>query len=165
MIKKILYLFLSLSFIFFIAPTSRGFENNKENIITNEDGSKAFIPYTQENIINGRIKGGHDTLTAEGVQLKKEVHKGDDDEGRKFNLWANEDALPSSAPVPMMRTPMRLSIISSLTLLLVLMGGGIIFIIFTIPILVPDLKGFLNLPLKEQRIMPRRSEANLDAKI
>jgi len=94
MIKKILYLFLSLSFIFFIVTTSRGFENNKENIITNQDGSKAFIPYTQENLINGRIKGGHDTLTAEGVQLKKEVHKGDNDEGRKFNLWANEDALP-----------------------------------------------------------------------
>jgi len=35
-------------------------------------------------------KGGHNTLTTEGLNLKKDVHKNDADGGEKFNSWASD---------------------------------------------------------------------------
>jgi tripartite motif-containing protein 71 len=35
-------------------------------------------------------QGGHDTFTTEGANLKKEVHKDDEDGGRGFNEWADQ---------------------------------------------------------------------------
>lgn len=57
--NKNILLFFSILLPFFLFSLSEGFENNKENIITRQDGSKGFISYTQENISSGKLKGGH----------------------------------------------------------------------------------------------------------
>ncbi|MDI6753650.1 MAG: hypothetical protein QME78_04560 [Thermodesulfobacteriota bacterium] len=72
--KKIISVLIILIFIFSFISFSKGFENNKENIITTPEGSKTFIPYTKGNIDSGKLKGGHDTLTAEGMLLKEQIH-------------------------------------------------------------------------------------------
>ena len=52
--------------------------------------------YTTENINNGRLKGGHDTLTSEGMLLKEKVHQQmDADGGADFRNRMVRDALPN----------------------------------------------------------------------
>ena len=81
--KKKLNILLSfiLTFIL-ISSIALSFENNKENY----DRTKGeWISYSVENVNSGKMKGGHDTLTSEGMLLKKEVHK----EDIKFQEWAD----------------------------------------------------------------------------
>src|SRR3989304_3592560 len=74
MIKRIISILFSLGLIFSMVSLSGGFDNNKENYDKNKG---EWTPYTQENINSGKLKGGHDTITAEGLLIKKEVHKGE----------------------------------------------------------------------------------------
>ncbi|MBI4686039.1 MAG: hypothetical protein HY755_12720 [Nitrospirae bacterium] len=67
-----------------------GFDNNP-----NREGG-TWIPYTKENIDSGKIKGGHDTITYEGMELKKKVHQQTDtDGGNNFINRFAKDALES----------------------------------------------------------------------
>jgi hypothetical protein len=72
--RKRISIIFSLSLIFLLVSISGGFDNNKENF---NPSTKDPIPYTLENINNGKLKGGHDTITTEGMLLKKQVHKDD----------------------------------------------------------------------------------------
>lgn len=65
---------LPLLIVFALSSQLSGFDHNDENY---DRENKEFIGYTKENIDSGRLKGGHDTITSEAVELKKEVHKGD----------------------------------------------------------------------------------------
>jgi len=67
--KRLIFVLFPFMLTFCLVSLSGGFDNNKENFnpITKEP-----VPYN-----SGWLKGGHDTITAEGMLLKKEVHKGD----------------------------------------------------------------------------------------
>lgn len=81
-----------LILVFSLASISLGFDNNKENF---DPLTKDPIPYTIENINSRKLKGGHDTLTVEGILLKEQVHQGTDpDGGADFRKKMVEDALP-----------------------------------------------------------------------
>jgi hypothetical protein len=84
--KRIIALFFLLVLTLFFSRSSDSFDNK-----ANRDNTGKWIPYTRDNINQGLFKGGHDTLTTEGMELKKEVHK----EDTLFQKWANEEALPS----------------------------------------------------------------------
>lgn len=76
---KILSSFILTSIL--ISSIALSFENNKENY----DRKKGeWISYSVDNINSGKLKGGHDTITSEGMLLKKELHK----EDIKFQEWA-----------------------------------------------------------------------------
>src|SRR4030066_453459 len=88
-------LILSLSF----ASLVTGFDNNA-NFNNPEKRSEGQRDYTRDNstmpVGQGGYYGGHDTITAEGMLLKQEVHKGDPDSGEKFNKWVEDNkVLPS----------------------------------------------------------------------
>jgi len=84
-ISIIFLLALAISWI----SSSRGFDNSP-NWVDPKDKSKGQKEYNREKAIQGEYFGGHDTITAEGMMLKKDVHKGD----KPFEDFANE-ALPS----------------------------------------------------------------------
>jgi streptogramin lyase len=93
MVKNITPIILSLVFIFSLVPLSNGFDNNANKDETTTDPNDQR-PYTHENVVKpiseGGYYGGHDTITSEGMLLKKEVHKDNED----FKRWA-ELNLPS----------------------------------------------------------------------
>ena len=82
MIKKTITFIFSWLLILSFVSTSSSFDN-KANI--DEDGS--WIPYSLDNINQGLFKGGHDTLTVEGMKLKRETHKNDP----LFQEWSKEN--------------------------------------------------------------------------
>lgn len=84
--RRAISIIFSLGLIFSLVSPSGGFDNNKENF---DSSTKEPIAYTEENIINGRLKGGHDTITSEGMLLKKKVHEGN----KPFEDFA-EQSLP-----------------------------------------------------------------------
>ena len=88
MAKRITVILFSLALIFSVVSLSSGFDNNKENF---DSKTGEPVPYTPDNINSGKLKGGHDTLTAEGALLKKDVHNDNQD----FKKWVDEEALPS----------------------------------------------------------------------
>src|SRR3989304_3540013 len=93
MAKRLTTIVFSLILFFSLVSPSGGFDNNKENFpLDPRTGQKEPIPYTPDNINNGTLKGGHDTITAEGMELKKKVHEADP----AFQSWANDKfTLPS----------------------------------------------------------------------
>jgi hypothetical protein len=90
---KRISLITPLIVVFLLASLSGGFDNNAnfKNPDKREEGQRE---YTHENstkpVGQGGYYGGHDTLTSEGMLLKKEVHKNDADGGTKFNTFASE---------------------------------------------------------------------------
>lgn len=89
--KRLTSIVSALILVFSLVSPSGGFDNNKENFEENPATKrKEPIPYTPDNINNGRLKGGHDSITAEGAILKKQVHQGDKD----FERFVDQ-ALPS----------------------------------------------------------------------
>ena len=85
MCKRITAFLFSLVLVLTLVSPSRGFDANTENFILNQiTDKKEPLPYTPQNIQSGLIKGGHDTLTAEGMELKKKVHQNNSD----FQTWA-----------------------------------------------------------------------------
>jgi len=87
--KCVFIIFFIWSFL--AQDDSWAFDNNKENY---DRDNKEWISYTKENVNNGILKGGHDTITSEAVLLKKEVHRSDADGGQDFSDWAERQALP-----------------------------------------------------------------------
>jgi sugar lactone lactonase YvrE len=77
-VTVIFFLILTLSF----TSLSNSFDNK-----ANKDKDGNSIPYNQDNINQGVFKGGHDTLTVEGMKLKREVHNDD----LQFQEWSGED--------------------------------------------------------------------------
>lgn len=78
MARRFTTIVFSLILVFSLISSSGGFDNNKENFPVNPaTGKKEPIDYTPDNINSGKLKGGHDTITAEGMELKKKVHEGD----------------------------------------------------------------------------------------
>lgn len=87
-INTILILFI---LIFSLVSLSRGFDNNKENF---SPTTKEPIAYTTENVNNGSLKGGYDSMTAKRALLKEQVHKRTDaDGGLDFRNKMVRDAL------------------------------------------------------------------------
>src|SRR4030042_3159676 len=84
MAKKGTIIALTLAIISLLGSPSSSFHN-----YANRDKDGTWIPYTQENIDQLVFEGGHDTLVAEGMNLKVEVHKNDPDGGDKFRQWAD----------------------------------------------------------------------------
>jgi sugar lactone lactonase YvrE len=78
----------------FLITSAIGFNSDPNKTSPNDQNDKRQRPYIRENaskpFSEGGYKGGHDTITAEAVNLKKQIH-GDDD---KFKTWADLDALP-----------------------------------------------------------------------
>jgi hypothetical protein len=96
MTKRLFVICFPLILIFSLVSLSEGFDNNKENF---DPLTKEPITYTPENVNSGRIKGGHDSITNEGMLLKKEVHK----EDVKFQEWANSEfVLPRLSKNPVL---------------------------------------------------------------
>jgi hypothetical protein len=97
--KKTFFIFVfSLTALFSLASLLAAFDNNANfrNPDNREGGQRDYIPENATNPINGGgYFGGHDTITSEGMLLKQRVHNNDIDGGRKFNLWATEESLPS----------------------------------------------------------------------
>jgi hypothetical protein len=95
--KPIYGIILSLIMLFSLAPSSGAFDSNANKDETTPD-LKDQRGYTRENAAKplgqGGYYGGHDTITAEGMLVKKEVHRSDPDSGERFNTWADRDALP-----------------------------------------------------------------------
>jgi len=94
---KITVISLSLLINFVLAAVSGGFDNNANRLNPNNPDDKSLREYTREHsampIGQGGYYGGHDTLTAEGIMLKKQVHKNDPDGGTKFYTFTNEALL------------------------------------------------------------------------
>jgi|GEM_PF-4731079 len=90
--RKVATFIFSLTLIFSLASSLQSFDNNKENY---DRVRGEFIPYTVENVSSGKLKGGHDTLTVEGMLLKEMVHKQTDpDGGTNFRNKMVREALP-----------------------------------------------------------------------
>ncbi|OGP93389.1 MAG: hypothetical protein A2157_17995 [Deltaproteobacteria bacterium RBG_16_47_11] len=95
--KRIYAIIFSLIALFCFVSSSGGFESNanKDETTPNPNDQR---PYTRDNAVKplgqGGYHGGHDTITAEGMLLKKGVHRSDPDSGEKFNTWADREALP-----------------------------------------------------------------------
>src|SRR4030042_6564291 len=84
--------------LFSLASLSSAFDNNANfrDPDNREGGQRSYIhENATKPISNGGYFGGHDTITAEGMLLKQAAHSNDVYGGRKFNLWATEEALPS----------------------------------------------------------------------
>lgn len=91
--NKEILLILAL-FFSFVSPSS-GFDNDP-NWIDPANKSAGQKEYSRGKASQGGYFGGHDTITAEGMLLKQEVHKGDSDSGEKFNKWVeNDKVIPS----------------------------------------------------------------------
>jgi hypothetical protein len=91
--RKATTIIISFILIFSLVSSSGGFDSNKENF---DPTTKEPIAYTAENINSGKIKGGHDTITAEGMLLKEQVHQRTDaDGGIDFRNKMVRDALPN----------------------------------------------------------------------
>jgi len=76
--------------VFSLISSSKGFESNANKVNPNDRNDPRQRPYTRDNaskpLGQGGYYGGHDTITAEGMLLKKEVHK----ENTKFQEWADD---------------------------------------------------------------------------
>jgi hypothetical protein len=97
--RKTPTIIISLILIFSLVPSTGGFDNNANfrNPQKREEGQRE---YTHDNatkpISEGGYYGGHDTITAEGVLLKEQVHKRTDaDGGADFRKRTVEGALPN----------------------------------------------------------------------
>ncbi|MGB9715961.1 MAG: hypothetical protein ACPL1G_06105 [Thermodesulfovibrionales bacterium] len=76
MINRIPSIVFSFALVISLISSSEGFDNNP-NWVDPKDKSKGQKEYTRGKAVQGEYFGGHDTLTAEGMLLKKEVHKGE----------------------------------------------------------------------------------------
>jgi hypothetical protein len=97
--KKFKIIALSFALLFSLISSSGGFDNNPNFDESTTDNKTDQRPYTHENAMNpigeGGYYGGHDTITGEGMLLKKEVHKNDTDGGERFKTWADTESLPN----------------------------------------------------------------------
>jgi len=75
MANRFYKIILCIVLILSLTSLSESFENNP-----NRDQGK-WVPYSKENIESGKIKGGHDTITIEGMKLKEQVHRQTDSDG------------------------------------------------------------------------------------
>src|SRR3989344_201646 len=100
MIKRFNTIVLSLAFILCLISSSGGFDNNPNKLNPNDPNDPRQRDYTRENSIKpkdqGGYSGGHDTITAEGMLLKEQVHQQTDpDGGVDFRNKMVREALPS----------------------------------------------------------------------
>ncbi len=83
---------LVFSLMFVLISPSHAFHSNGNRMDPNDDENTNQREYTRENasksLDQGGYYGGHDTVTAEGMLLKKEVHQTDSDGGLKFSTFA-----------------------------------------------------------------------------
>ena len=98
MSKTITAISFSIILAISLGSLAEGFLTNP-NLIDPNDRSKGQRVYTRENsakpVDQGGYYGGHDTLTAEGILLKEEVHKQTDvDGGARFIEEFSSRALP-----------------------------------------------------------------------
>ncbi len=93
--RKTPTIIISLILIFSLVPSTGGFDNNANRVNPSDPNDKRQREYTRENatkpVSQGGYYGGHDTLTSEGMLLKKEVHKNDADGGTKFDFSDKEE--------------------------------------------------------------------------
>jgi len=88
-IQRIISVIFALVLVTSVVSSLEGFDNNP-NWVDIQDKSKGQKEYTSEKAVQGEYYGGHDTLTAEGMLLKKKVHEGE----KPFEDFA-DIALPS----------------------------------------------------------------------
>jgi DNA-binding beta-propeller fold protein YncE len=99
MSRRSLSVVFSLILILSMVSLTSGFDNNANRVNPDDPNDTRQRPYTRENAVKplgeGGYFGGHDTITAEGMLLKKKVHQQTDlDGGEDFKEWADELALP-----------------------------------------------------------------------
>ena len=78
--KKLPTIILLFVVVSWLVPLVHGFDN------ASKAPQQVKVEYTSQ--MAGNFLGGHDTITAEGLLLKKQVHYGDD----RFKQWADRDA-------------------------------------------------------------------------
>jgi len=97
--KRLFMIFISFAFSLSLVSSSGGFgsdANKDESTATPNDQR----PYTRENaqkpLGQGGYNGGHDTISAEGMMLKEQVHQQtDSDSGAAFRKEMVGGALPN----------------------------------------------------------------------
>jgi len=97
--RRITIIIIIFGLVFSLISSSRGFESNANKVNPNDRNDPRQRPYTRENasqpLGQGGYYGGHDTITAEGMLLKEQVHKETDlDGGYKFIEEFSSKALP-----------------------------------------------------------------------
>src|SRR3989304_7056908 len=95
MAKRLVTIIFLVLMVFPFVSSSEGFDNNFKWVDPNDKG-KGQKEYTQEKAIQGEYLGGHDTITAEGMLLKEQVHQQTDpDGGTRFIEQFSSKSLPS----------------------------------------------------------------------
>ena len=93
--KRIVKIVFSITLILSLISLSRGFDDNANRVNPSDPNDKRQREYTRENatkpVSQGGYYGGRDTLTSEGMLLKKEVHKNYADGGTKFDFSDKEE--------------------------------------------------------------------------
>ncbi len=98
--RKVTTLITLLIMIFYLVPSSGGFDSNANRVNLNNPNDGRQREYTRDNasqpLGQGGYYGGHDTITAEGVLLKEEIHRQTDgDGGARFIEEFSSKALPN----------------------------------------------------------------------
>ena len=97
--RKVNSIIITIVLVLCLVSSSRGFDSDANKVNQSDPNNSRQRPYTRENATKplgqGGYYGGHDTITAEGMLLKEQVHQRMDiDGGADFRKKMVEEALP-----------------------------------------------------------------------